>query len=81
MLTCIGFATKTVLGREDSHEVYPLGNKHINQVALAHHSGMVSQHGHALTTQQRQILLRALGSNLDLRLVRLRHTLTGKTKE
>jgi hypothetical protein len=47
-------------------------------MALANHSGMISQYGHALTTQQRQILLRALGTDLDLYIARLRHTLTGK---
>ena len=66
MLARIGLTAKTVLWREDTDKIHPIGNEHIHEVFVAHHRGMICQNSHALTAEFCNVLLGALGANYNL---------------
>ena len=57
MLSSIGIATETVLGRENRHDVHTILKHQIQRVLVAHHTRLIAQQSHTFALQQRHILV------------------------
>ena len=55
MLSSIGIATETVLGRENRHDVHAILEHQIQRVLVAHHTRLIAQQSHTFALEQGHI--------------------------